>query len=450
MEGQIRCLRLELETRLSLEVTPAMDVWPWMVRHAGWLLKSYHVKANKKTALEDCFGKPNQCEVMKFVEAALFRVAVSPSGEIRNGVRQGRANARFVRGMWLGKTTESNEHLFANEWGVYTTRTVKRVPDSEQKRAELVRSLQGTPWDRLAGRPARRPRKTALQATPFATPPAAKETERPSEDAAERRSAKPQDLNPPTVPHVIRVPRATDTENEPRSSSSRPMETEDGGARDNTACVDAEEIPCEYSVEDDFVIDENTEGVNEEIVKAIVAESFGIFDVCEELPRDAKVFTTRWENIPKGANWRCRFAAREFRHDDPEMEGLYTSGSTAATGRLVDMHAVQHGFSNLWLDAENAHFHAEEDEDVHCWPPKEWMQRYHARGGRHVPLFRFVLVPPIQQVLNRIRLYCVFFGHSEQVQANLPNVSSYVRKLANVSMHVTTGNRGSRTLTIHA
>ena len=38
----------------------------------------------------------------------------------------------------------------------------------------------------------------------------------------------------------------------------------------------------------------------------------------------------------------------------------------------------------IWscLDAENAYFHAEEDEDVYCWPPKEWVQRYHARGRR--------------------------------------------------------------------
>ena len=39
VEGQIRRLRLELDTRLSLEVTPAVGVWPWLVRHAGWLLE---------------------------------------------------------------------------------------------------------------------------------------------------------------------------------------------------------------------------------------------------------------------------------------------------------------------------------------------------------------------------------------------------------------------------
>ena len=181
------------------------------------------MKANKKTAFEDCFGKPYQGEVMKFAEAAPFRVAVSPSGEIRGGDGQGRAGARFVRGICLGKTTESDEHLFPNELGVHTTRTVKRVPDSEQKRADLVRSLQGTPWDRLAGRLAGRPRKTAPQATPVATPPVAQETKRPSEDADQRRSAKAQDLDPPTVPHVIRISRTADSENERRSSSLRPM-----------------------------------------------------------------------------------------------------------------------------------------------------------------------------------------------------------------------------------
>ena len=115
-------------------------------------------------------------------------------------------------------------------------------------------------------------------------------------------------------------------------------------------------------------------------------EAFGIFDVREEFPRDAKVIPTRWENVPKGDKWRCRLLAREFRHDDPEMEGLYISGSTAATGRLVDMHAVQHGYSILCLDGENAYSHAEEDEEVYFWPPKEWVQRYHSRGDARTPM----------------------------------------------------------------
>ena len=105
------------------------------------------------------------------------------------------------------------------------TRTVKRGPDTEQRRADLVKSCQGTPWDRLARRPAGRPRKTAHQAPPVATPPAATASEQPSDDADERRSAKAQDPKPPAVPHVPPVPRAEEKENEPSTASVDPAAT---------------------------------------------------------------------------------------------------------------------------------------------------------------------------------------------------------------------------------
>ena len=104
------------------------------------------------------------------------------------------------------------------------------------------------------------------------------------------------------------------------------------------------------SLRDDEV-DETAEGADEETIEAIFAgkkkerdamEAFGSF-VCEEWPKDAKIIATRRENVPKGHKRRCRFVASKFRHDDPEMEGLYTSGGCVATGRLVDMHAVRHG-----------------------------------------------------------------------------------------------------------
>ena len=243
---------------------------------------------------------------------------------------------------------------------------MKRVPGTEQRRADLVKSLQGTLVDSLAGRPAGRPGKTAPQALPVATPPEATASEGPNDDASERGSAKAQDLTPPMLPHVIPVLHAA--ENEP-SSASGPMDVDLGGAqvdpasddhaqvrsstpaqsspddrtnqggkrsvqpasqpeqsesnvnfavkRDARAAelpdedeqggkfqqveglttVDAGEIPCDFSVEDDFEIDETAEGVDGKIDKVILAgkkkepdamEAFGIFDVCEELPKDAK------------------------------------------------------------------------------------------------------------------------------------------------------------------
>ena len=202
MEGQTRSLRLELETRLSMEVTPAVDVWAWLVRHAGWLLERYHhVEGTRRQHSKIVSGKRYQEEVMKFAEAALFRLAVSPNGRVRNEIKQGRADDDFS--VAYGLARPQNPMNISSLRIQECTQRVKRVPDTEQRRANLVRSLQGTPWDRLAGRLAGRLRKTLAEAPPVATPPVAKVSERPSEDASVRRNANAQDHNLPVVPRVI-------------------------------------------------------------------------------------------------------------------------------------------------------------------------------------------------------------------------------------------------------
>eukprot|EP00959_Pyramimonas_sp_CCMP1952_P309229 6471553-Pyramimonas_sp.AAC.1 len=103
-------MRLDMEARLGMQIDPSMDIWPWIVRRAGWVLERYHVKANHRTAYEDSYGKAYQGEVLKFGEAALFKLSVTATGKIRGGVRQGRADDRLERGIWLGKTIESDEH----------------------------------------------------------------------------------------------------------------------------------------------------------------------------------------------------------------------------------------------------------------------------------------------------------------------------------------------------
>ena len=334
VEGQIRCLRLELETRLSMEVTPTMNVWPWLVRHAGWLLERYHVKGNQKTPFADCFRKPYHGEVTKFAEAALFWLAVSPSGRIRDGIRQGRADARFVRGIWLGKTTESDEHLFATDTGVYTTRTVKRVTDTEERRADLVKSSQGTglqdgQWEGLARQllkhrllrhllwpkqvsdrakmqvsaAVRRRKISLLRWSLMSSELLVRQIRRTNQaqhlDPWIRTMGALEGIQPVTItrrsdrqllPRAVqmteRISVANGVCNQQVSLDSRKamrapvssvmrvqqnflMRTSKEASSNKLKTVDAEEIPCEFSVEDDFEVDETAEGVDEEIVKAI-------------------------------------------------------------------------------------------------------------------------------------------------------------------------------------
>ena len=131
--------------------------------------------------------------------------------------------------------------------------------------------------------------------------------------------------------------------------------------------VDAKEVPCDFSVDDDFELCDTTKGVDEETVRAIWAgkrkqvdemEAFHNFDVCEGMPIGAKLITTRWVNVPKGDGRRRRFVAREFRHDDPDMEGLQHLKQPSFGGQAGG-HAC--GPTRLY-NPVNACFHAEEDE----------------------------------------------------------------------------------------
>eukprot|EP00959_Pyramimonas_sp_CCMP1952_P063094 1318730-Pyramimonas_sp.AAC.1 len=97
-------MRLEYEARVGMGTNPPMDVWPWMVMRAGWVIERYVMRANQRAAFEGSFGKKCQCEALKSGEFALLRLAVAATGKVRAGVRQGRADPRFVGGIWLGKT----------------------------------------------------------------------------------------------------------------------------------------------------------------------------------------------------------------------------------------------------------------------------------------------------------------------------------------------------------
>ena len=128
--------------------------------------------------------------------------------------------------------------------------------------------------------------------------------------------------------------------------------------------VDAREVPRDFSVEDDFEFDETTAGVDESRSDLGRQEQWA--------RRDGSV--RHFRRVRRKPNWcedhrRCRFVARGLRHDDPDMESLHTSVSTTPVGRLVDVNAVQHGYSVLCLDAENSYFHADEDKEFYCCPP---------------------------------------------------------------------------------
>ena len=49
IQRQVRALRTDIHPRSSLWILPDCTAWPWMVRHAAWLLDRFALQANRSS-----------------------------------------------------------------------------------------------------------------------------------------------------------------------------------------------------------------------------------------------------------------------------------------------------------------------------------------------------------------------------------------------------------------
>ena len=72
-QKQLRCIRTDVHVRYGLWLSPIRPAWPWLIRHAVWLLDRFALKGNSHTCYEDAFGTVYKGVVLKFLECCLFR-----------------------------------------------------------------------------------------------------------------------------------------------------------------------------------------------------------------------------------------------------------------------------------------------------------------------------------------------------------------------------------------
>ena len=80
LKGDAMTLKSALEGKVGLQISPAMNVWLWLVRHSAWSRARFGVKANLRTAYEDAFGSQYTGQILPFGEAVMFKVPHSSSG----------------------------------------------------------------------------------------------------------------------------------------------------------------------------------------------------------------------------------------------------------------------------------------------------------------------------------------------------------------------------------
>ena len=139
VEGQVRTIKLALESRIGVGIPSDHDVLPWIVEYAATIVNKGQVGSDGKTAYERLKGKPAHLSGLEFGERILWKSSVPARG------RRNKMDSDWKHGVFLGQRALSGEYMVGPPDGICRPRSIHRRP--EEKRWEDVLSLVvGLPW----------------------------------------------------------------------------------------------------------------------------------------------------------------------------------------------------------------------------------------------------------------------------------------------------------------
>ena len=115
-------LKSALEEKLQMKITGSMAIFPWLIRHAAFLLNYFSVQSgSRRTSFEmltDCrYGGV----LAEFGETVFF---YKPRAE--------KAEAKWQKAIWVGKNWVNDGHIVLTEQGGFESKVVRRIPDERR------------------------------------------------------------------------------------------------------------------------------------------------------------------------------------------------------------------------------------------------------------------------------------------------------------------------------
>ena len=74
LEEQVKVVRLAFEMRTGAELLANSCLWPWLIRHAGWLDARFLVKTKEPRHIKTHMTAHIQSELLPFDELVLFHI----------------------------------------------------------------------------------------------------------------------------------------------------------------------------------------------------------------------------------------------------------------------------------------------------------------------------------------------------------------------------------------
>ena len=145
------------------------------------------MRSSGRTPFEELTTSKFQSPSLNFGEAVLAK---------ESGAQEGKLCSSWDLGIWLGRSTRTNEHLVGTRTGVIRARTVKRRPETLNWDKELYGAMNFVPW--LIDGPVARPEAG------WTPTPGCKACD--EESSGVKRRARPYNHTPECLERQSRVP----------------------------------------------------------------------------------------------------------------------------------------------------------------------------------------------------------------------------------------------------
>ena len=141
--GLVRCFRIYLREKAKVDITTESPLLPWLVRHCGWILCRYAVRADGRTGYSRLKGREYTAGIAIFGEAIWYKLPkVADLTKLDDRCRTA---------IWLGKSDRSDEHIIGVDTGAVLARSVRRKAEGKRWSERALKLVTGTPWNPRPG-----------------------------------------------------------------------------------------------------------------------------------------------------------------------------------------------------------------------------------------------------------------------------------------------------------
>ena len=120
-EGLTRTSKVASEESLGVSISSNSPILQWLMRHQRFLRNRFVVRSIVRTPFEELTMSKFQSPLLNFGETVHAK---------ESGAQEGKLVSSWDLGIWMGRSTRTNDHLVDTRTGVIRARTVNRRPDT--------------------------------------------------------------------------------------------------------------------------------------------------------------------------------------------------------------------------------------------------------------------------------------------------------------------------------